>query len=101
MSIPSDVATTIILSIFGSTGFWALVQRQMDKKSASREMILGLGYDRLMHQCHKYIERGYITVDEFEDLTKYLYNPYINLGGNGTAKALYDKVKCLPNKEES
>lgn len=108
----SEIVTGIVIAIFGSTGFWAvvqlLIQNRMEKKKAEVEkktdtrlndMVLGLGYDRLIHQCHKYLERGYITVDELEDLTKYLYNPYRALGGNGTAELLFNKVSDLPNKE--
>ena len=43
-----------------------------------------------------YIERGWITQDEYEDLNKYLYNPYREMGGNGTAERLMTEIKKLP-----
>lgn len=92
-----ELIITIIVAIFGSTGFWALVQTIVDKRSSKYQMLLGLGYDRLVEKCEYYIEREYITVDEYKDLFKYLYEPYIKMGGNGTAKALMEKVKKLPN----
>lgn len=43
-----------------------------------------------------YINRGYITPDEYENLYDYLYKPYEKLGGNGSAKRLMNKVEKLP-----
>ena len=78
-----------------------MIQRVLDKRSATRAMLLGLGYDRLRHECKRYITQGYIPINEYEDLVKYLYDPYIALGGNGTAKALMEKVMELPNAKET
>jgi len=94
-----ELVATIVTSIFASTGFWALAQRIIDSKSASREMLLGLGRDKLISKCHEYIDQGWITVEELADLEKYLYTPYRKLGGNGTGEILFNKVNSLPNKE--
>lgn len=45
-----------------------------------------------------YINRGYITKDEYEDFVHYLYNPYAKLGGNGLAERIYKDVSDLPLK---
>jgi small subunit ribosomal protein S6 len=58
-------------------------------------MILGLGHDAIFRVAEKYIHRGGITTDELEDLDKYLYKPYSELGGNGTAAAIVEKFKAL------
>ena len=42
-----------------------------------------------------YIERGYITQDEYENLYEYLYKPYEKLGGNGSAKRIMTEVDQL------
>lgn len=59
-------------------------------------MLLGLGHDRIVTLCMKYIERGWISSDEHEDLTKYMYEPYTKMGGNGTVKRLMAEVNKLP-----
>jgi len=97
--LPAELVLTITTSIFASTGFWALVQRIIDSKSASREMLLGLGRDKLLSKCHEYLNQGWISVEELADLEKYLYTPYKKLGGNGTGEILFTKVKNLPNRE--
>lgn len=62
-------------------------------------MLLGLGHDRIVYLCMKYIDRGWISSDEYEDLIKYLYTPYVGLKGNGTAERLINEVKKLPIKK--
>lgn len=59
-------------------------------------MLLGLAHDRLMWLCMKYIDRGYITNEEYENLYNYLYLPYIEMGGNGVVQRLMEEVKKLP-----
>ena len=95
---------TVIISILGtllaSGGFWAFFTKVLDKKSAKTKMILGLGHDRIMFLGMKYVERGFITQSEYENLYKYLYEPYKAMGGNGSAERLMrevDKVKIVPD----
>lgn len=89
---------TIIISVFASSGFWAFLQFLMSKKDAKNDMIMGLGHDRVVYLGTKYIERGYVTPDEYENLYDYLYKPYEKLGGNGSAKRIMDEVRKLPTR---
>ena len=88
--------------IFGSVGFWTFVQHQLDKRSASRQAMLGLMYLGVKMSCSSLLKRGWASTEEIEDIEKYMYEPYKAMGGNGTAEMLVDKVKNLPNqpKEE-
>lgn len=90
---------TIICSVFASSGLWALVQKRMDKNDARTRMIKGLGHSEIMRFGMKYITRGWITKDEYEDLCVYLYEPYKALGGNGSAERIMEEVKRLPIKD--
>lgn len=89
----------ILLAIFASTGFWELIRYFVDqrtkKKSATTEMLLGLGHDRIYELCQFYIDRGNVTADDLDNLER-LYHPYKKLGGNGTGDVLYNSVKRLP-----
>lgn len=60
------------------------------------DMLMGLGHDRIVYLGGSYIERGYVTHDEYENLRDYLYKPYAALGGNGTAKKIMAEVEKLP-----
>lgn len=86
----------VVLAVFASSGLWAFLQSLLNRRSAKTKMILGLGHDRIICLCMRYINRGWITDDEYEDLEKYLYTPYIKMGGNGTAKRLMEEVGKLP-----
>ena len=84
-----------------------LIQRhdlKKDKSSAAEklqsDMLMGLGHDRIVYLGASYIERGYITQDEYENLRDYLFKPYLELGGNGTAEKIMKEVDKLPLQEQ-
>ncbi len=92
-----EVIITIVCAVIASTGFWTFIQSLKTKKSASTRMLMGLAHDRIMFLSGHYIKRGYITQEEYEDLIKYLYEPYLELGGNGSAKHVIENgVNKLP-----
>lgn len=96
MSEHIQMIITILCSVLASSGFWAYIQRRSDKKDLRTQMLIGLGHDRIIYLGMTYIERGWITQDEYENLHDYLYKPYEALGGNGSAKQVMDNVKRLP-----
>ena len=91
-----QILASIVVSAIASSGLWAFVQKRMDKKDAKTQMLIGLGHDRIMSLGLMYIERGYITKDEYENLVDYLYKPDAAMGGNGSAKKVIDEVNKLP-----
>lgn len=96
-------ALTIVCSVFASTGFWAfvtyIVQRHDSKDNLQIKMLKGLAHDRICYLGELYIQRGYITRDEYENLHDYLFIPYKALGGNGTAERLMNEIDKIPIKE--
>lgn len=92
----------ILLAVFGASGFWQiilyLIEKARKKNSTEDEALLGLLHNEIYILCKRYILRGYVMVEELNNL-EYLYNPYIELGGNGTAKRLMEEVYKLPLKE--
>lgn len=67
--------------------------RQLD---ASGRMLRGIGHDRIIWLGSSYIQRGSITKDEYENLHDYLWQPYRDLGGNGTAERVMKEIEKLP-----
>ena len=108
MEIWVQMMLTIIGSVVASSGFWAYIQKKLEKKDIKTMMLIGLAHDRIIYLGMSYIERGWITNDEYENLHDYLYKPYEQMGGNGAAKRIMDEVQKLPirnvniitNKEE-
>lgn len=94
-----QVVLTVFTSVLASSGLWAVVMKSMDNKDAKTKMLIGLGHDRIVTLGLTYIERGYITQDEFENLNKYLYEPYKKLGGNGSAEKIMQEVIKLPTRK--
>lgn len=91
-----QILLTIFSSVLASSGLWAYVTKRLEKKDVKTEMLIGLGHDRIMYLGMAYIEREYITSDEYENLYEYLYKPYEKMGGNGSAKRIMNEVNKLP-----
>lgn len=66
-------------------------------------MLMGLAHDRIMCLSAHYMKRGYITKEEYEDLITYLYEPYLEVGGNGSAthiiEDIINKLPVVPHEE--
>lgn len=88
-------ALTIVGSVGASSGFWAYLQKRDTQKSATTQLLLGLAHDRIIFLGMKYLDRGWITKDEYEDFIKYLWNPYSSFGGNGLAEKIMADVQKL------
>lgn len=90
------VAATVITSVIASSGFWAYLQKRDAQKGATMQLLLGLAHDRIIFLGMSYVDRGWLTKDEYEDFLKYLYVPYSEFGGNGLAEKVFQEVKKLP-----
>lgn len=54
---------------------------------------------RLQENLKKALRRGYTSQHELEELSR-LYESYVELGGNGAVKILFEKFTKLNTKEE-
>lgn len=91
------IVAGIVTSLITSQGLWNHISTKSRKDSAEADLLLGLGHTRIMNLCGKYIKRGWITPEEYEDLITYLYKPYLELGGNGTVKKMVEnEINRLP-----
>ena len=90
-----QVITSVLIALISSTGLWSFISTRREKHDAKTKLLVGLAHDRIVYLGMKYIERGYITRDEFENLNDYLYVPYSAAGGNGSAKRVMEEVKRL------
>lgn len=96
MELFIQIIITVLGSVLASSGLWAYFSKRAERKDIKTEMLIGLGHDRILYLGMSYIERGYITSDEYENLYEYLYKPYEKLGGNGSAKRIMNEVNKLP-----
>ena len=73
--------------------------REVDLNENNRINLIIASYRfRLVQLCQIYLRQGYITSDQYEQLSEF-FKVYSGLGGNGQAKAYYDKAIQLPIKD--
>lgn len=98
---------TIIIAIISSgalstliSGLFNLWQTRRKKADGVRDGIKILLYDRIKYLGKKYMERGYVTAEELEDLTTMhnIYHDPEGLNGNGFLDAIMANVRKLPIK---
>lgn len=90
----------IVGSVLGSGGLWAFLQNRDTKRSAQTRLMMGLAYAELVRRGQEYMDRGYVTQEEFEDYQKYFFTPYKDLGGNGVAERYMRGVGELPLRRQ-
>ena len=90
-----EVLGAVVAALLASGGYWSYKMSKNNHKTAESKMLMGLAHDRIVELGMKYIERGTITRDEYENLYDYLYLPYKELGGNGSAERVMEVVKQL------
>lgn len=95
MEIWISSIVSIVVAVLASSGLWTFIQKISDKKDARTKLLLGLAHDRIMFLGMSYIERGHITQGEYENLHDYLYSPYKEMGGNGSATRIMQAVDRL------
>ena len=86
----------IVTTLIASSGFWTYILSHRDRTSANSMLLLGLANDRIISLGLKYIEEQGISKESFENLHKYLYEPYKKMGGNGTVDRIMEEVCKLP-----
>ena len=97
MEFWSQIILTIFASVLASSGLWAFLSSRFDKRDAERDILIGIGHLEIVFFGIQYIERGWITQDEYDTLYE-LYKPYVTLGGNGSGTKIMKEVEKLPIK---
>ena len=73
--------------------------REVDVNENNRINLIISSYKfRLIQLCQIYLHQGYMTNDQYEQLSEF-FKVYSGLGGNGQAKEYYDKAMELPVKD--
>lgn len=101
MSEPIQMLIVAVSAFLASSGsFWVYLIRKYKHRDAVEELIMGLAHDKIVQLGICYIEKGFVTKDEYDDLIKYFWDPYSALGGDGSAERIVNIVKLLPLKPE-
>ena len=94
---------TLIGIVLASNGLWSYIQlkaqqkmNQQKEKTGEEKLLLGLAFKTIVDLCQYYIKVGHISPDEYKELNHYLFEPYKEMGGDGTAERLINEVAKLP-----
>lgn len=93
-----QIILTIVTALLASSGLWAFLGKRLERNNSERELLVGIGHVELVFFGMQYIERGWITRDEYDTMQE-LYKPYVKLGGNGSGTKIMNEVEQLPIKE--
>lgn len=75
------------------------IRKIEDKERQDLTLIIASYRFRLVQLCKIYIKQGYMTQDQYDQLTEF-YKLYHSLGGNGQAKEYYEKAMELEIRSE-
>lgn len=75
------------------------IRKTEDKERQDLTLIIASYRFRLVQLCKIYIKQGYMTQDQYDQLTEF-YKLYHSLGGNGQAKEYYEKTMELEIRSE-
>lgn len=117
----SQFLASITATVFASSGFFQLLMliyqsREKEKERKRLEetqkklidvqdfnalcrCVTGIAMFRIAREAKRYIDKGYVTSEEYHTLKHNLYEPYVALGGNGLATKFMEEVEELPMKE--
>ena len=62
-----QIILTVFSSVLASSGLWAYIMKKSERNDARTKMLIGLAHDRILYLGMCYIERGWITQDEYDD----------------------------------
>ena len=75
------------------------IRRTESKEKRDLDLIIASYRFRLVQLCKLYMKKGYMTQDEYDQLTEF-FKLYSSLGGNGQAREYYEKTVKLEIRAE-
>lgn len=91
----AELANPVITTLLGSSGIWMWAKTKTDRNKTEANLLLEIAKTQLIALGRSYLERGYITLDEYEEYEEE-YRLYSDLGGNGLARRVFKQVDELP-----
>lgn len=91
----AELANPAVTALLGGSGIWAWARTRSERNDSEDKLLLQVAKNQLISQGRFYLERGYITMDEYEEYESE-YKVYAALGGNGLARRVFKQVDDLP-----
>lgn len=88
---------SIVVTVLASSGFWAFLQIKKDRHDGKTQLLIGLAHDRIVFLGMSYIDRGYVTSEEYHNLYDRIYKPYSSIApDDGSVKKVMQDLEHLP-----
>lgn len=91
----AEMANPAVTALLGGSGIWAWIKTRTERNDSEDRLLLQVAKNQLVYQGRKYLKRGYITMDEYEEYESE-FKAYASLGGNGLARRIFVQVDELP-----
>jgi len=91
-----SIVVVALTTFFASSGFWLYMMKRIERKSDATQLLIGLAHEKIVSLGMTYIEQGSMTREQYESMHRYLYTPYIALGGNGMVHKIMTDLDKLP-----
>lgn len=91
----AELANPAVTALLGGSGIWAWLKTRTERTDSEAKLVLQVARNQLVQQGRFYLDRGYITMDEYEEYESE-YDIYSRLGGNGLARRVFKQVDELP-----
>ena len=117
----SEFLVRMVGVIFASNGFFQILMFFLQSREKEKERkrleetqkklisvqdfnalcrcVTGIAMFRIAREAKRYIDKGYVTSEEYHTLKHNLYEPYVALDGNGLATKFMQEVEELPMKD--
>lgn len=96
-----ELLVTILVAITGSSGVWGYITLKVKRNDSVTKMLIGMAQHQILAEGKRLLDQGYVTTDEYRNLDKGLYKPYVELGGNGLAEKIMKEIDKLPMKRST
>lgn len=91
----AELANPAVTALLGGSGIWAWLNTRTDRNDFEDKLLLQVARNQLVSQGRFYLDRGYVTMDEYSEYESE-YDIYTRLGGNGLARRVFKQVDELP-----
>ena len=91
----AEITNPALTAVLGGSGVWAWAKTKAEHNGNEAKLLLTVSRNQLITLGRAYLDRGYITMDEYEEYEAE-YKLYSVLGGNGLARRIFEQVDNLP-----
>lgn len=91
-----EIWITLAAAVIGSSGVWGFISMRMKNRDDAADMLKGIAHHMIVTEGARLLDQGHVSMAEYRNLHRGLFDPYKRLGGNGLAEKIVKEVDKLP-----